>query len=201
MTTELEELKSRILVLERKTHRWRWVSTASLLAALGISVSSLYATGNVAPPPTDRIIDEVRTRKLVVVDDQDRVRVTIDQDSPDIDRYERSAGLTIFDDQGRERGGIATIDDGSAVIALDAPWGVGSPMRDRAGAKVFADGTAAMGVLSNRGAFAAVLRSDGESGHLDLYNPNDTEKVFEQRTLSTGGESKSTNAMPDNQQK
>ncbi|MEN5231300.1 hypothetical protein [Brevundimonas naejangsanensis] len=194
----MSDLEIRIAVLERKERRWRLISAASAVAVLVGLATPLYATGG-ADEAAQRTFDEIRTRRLVVIDDQDRIRVTIDQDAPEIDRYERSAGLTIYDDQGRERGGIATIDDGSAVIALDAPWGVGSPMRDRAGAKVFADGTAAMGVISNRGAFAAVLRSDGDSGHLDLYNPDDDRSLFAQRTLTTGGETMSTNPMAENQ--
>lgn len=198
MTDIQKSLEERILVLERNGRRWRWTSATSLIIALGVVATSLHATGN-TNDPDQAIAEEIRTRRLVVVDDQDRIRVTIDQDSPEIDRYERSAGLTIFDDQGRERGGIATIDDGSAVIALDSPWGVGSSMRDRAGAKVFADGTAAMGVISNRGSFAAVLRSDGDSGYLDLYAPDDRNKAFSQRTLSATGESTATNSMSDSQ--
>lgn len=201
MNPEIQELSQRINSLERKLQRKNRVTAFTVLAACATVATSLYATSPEATRSTSQIVDEVRTRKLVVVDDQDRVRVTIDQDSPDIDRYERSAGLTIFDDQGRERGGIATIDDGSAVIALDSPWGVGNPMRDRAGAKVFADGSAAMGVLSNRGAFAAILRTDGESGHLDLIHPNDDSGLLEKRTLTTIGESKSTDPMSDFQRK
>ena len=200
MNCDIEQLERRIGILENKLRRRSQISVIAVVAALATVATSLYATST--DKRTDgQIIDEVRTRKLVVVDDQDRIRVTIDQDAPEIDRYERSAGLTIFDDQGRERGGIATIDDGSAVIALDAPWGVGSPMRDRAGTKVFADGSSAMGLISNRGAFAAVLRSDGDSGFLDLYQPDDAKGIFEQRTLSVNGESKSTEPMSDSQRK
>ena len=200
MNCDIEQLERRIGILENKLRRRSQISVIAVVAALATVATSLYATST--DKRTDgQIIDEVRTRKLVVVDDQDRIRVTIDQDAPEIDRYERSAGLTIFDDQGSERGGIATIDDGSAVIALDAPWGVGSPMRDRAGTKVFADGSSAMGLISNRGAFAAVLRSDGDSGFLDLSQPDDAKGIFEQRTLSVNGESKSTEPMSDSQRK
>lgn len=200
MNCQNEQLERRIDILEHRLHRRSHISVLAIVLALATVATSLYATST-DKRPEGQIIDEVRTRKLVVVDEQDRIRVTIDQDAPETDRYERSAGLTIFDDQGRERGGIATIDDGSAVIALDAPWGVGSPMRDRAGTKVFADGSAAMGLISNRGAFVAVLRSDGDSGFLDLYQPHDAKGVFEQRTLSVSGESKSTEPMSDSQRK
>lgn len=198
MNRDIEQLERRIVTLEHKLRRRSQVSALAIVSILATAATTLYAT-NTDKIQEPRITEEVRTRKLVVVDDQNRIRVTIDQDAPEIDRYERSAGLTIFDDQGRERGGIATIDDGSAVIALDAPWGVGSPMRDRAGTKVFADGTSAMGLISNRGAFAAVLRSDGDSGFLDLYRPDDAEGVFEQRTLSVVGESRTTEPMSESQ--
>lgn len=197
MQDELEGLKARMAALERRTAVAYGITALALATALGLGVAATSPpAGGVAGTGIKAgIIDEVRTRKLVVVDDQDRVRATIDQDGPEIDRYARSAGLTIYDMDGRERGGIATIDDGSAVIALDSPWGVGSPMRDRAGAKVFADGTAMMGVLSNRGEFAAILRSDGDAGHLDLHAPDDGSRVSQQRTLSVAGEETASTPM------
>ena len=157
MNRDIEQLERRIGTLEHKLRRRSQASALLIVTILAAAATTLYATST-DKPQEPQITEEVRTRRIIVVDDQDRIRVTIDQDAPEIDRYERSAGLTIFDDQGRERGGIATLDDGSAVIALDAPWGVGSPMRDRAGTKVFADGTSAMGLDSKRGAFGAVLR-------------------------------------------
>lgn len=201
MDNKIEELKFRIDTLENKLHRRSRLVFLSVLMIFATVATSLYVTNRGALSSSGQIVDEIRTRRLIVIDDQDRVRVTIDQDAHEVDRYERSAGLTIFDNQGRERGGIATIDDGSAVIALDSPWGVGSPMRDRAGVKVFADGSATMGVLSNRGVFAAVLRSDGEQGYLDLSRPSDDKSIFEQRTLTIDGESRSTVPMSDSQRK
>src|SRR5690554_243825 len=143
MSAEIDALKDRLDLLERRLRRRNLWALAALATAASIAATTSYATSERNASAVE-ITDEVRTRKLVVVDDQDRVRVIIDQDSPEIDRESRSAGLTIFDDQGRERGGIATTDDGSAVMALDSPWGVGSPMRDRAGMKVNADGSAMM---------------------------------------------------------
>src|SRR5690554_2171478 len=102
MSRDIEQLEFRIDNLEQKLRRRSHISALAIVAALATIATSLYATSTDAQHSVGLIIDEVRTRKLVVVDDQDRIRVTIDQDAPEIDRYERSAGLTIFDDQGRE---------------------------------------------------------------------------------------------------
>lgn len=187
---EMDALQNRVDLLERRLRRQGWWSLAVLVMVASIAATTCATRGG---GPAQEVVEEVRTRKLVVVDDQGRERVVIEQDGPEIERQSRSAGLTIFDDQGRERGGIATADDGSAVIALDAPWGVGSPMRDRAGMKVNADGSALMGLISNRGQFAAVLHSDGDSGRLELYRPAENGEGLEQRTISV---SEDPDAMP-----
>lgn len=198
MSAEIDALKDRLDLLERRLRRRNLWALAALATAASIVATTSYATSERNASAVE-ITDEVRTRKLVVVDDQDRARVTIDQDSPEIDRESRSAGLTIFDDQGRERGGIATTDDGSAVMALDSPWGVGSPMRDRAGMKVNADGSAMMGLISNHGQFAAVLNSDGDSGRLELYRPNEDGTAFEVRTISVSDDSRTEVPAADEQ--
>jgi hypothetical protein len=79
----------------------------------------------------DHWFDEVRTRRLVVVDEAGTERVVIQEEPADTDRRAQAAGIVIFDRHGNERGGMVTFDDDSTVIALDAPAGVGSPMRDR----------------------------------------------------------------------
>ena len=200
-TDQLERLVARIDAIERSGRRRLRVMYGITAVALALAATALVAGDRADPATGTAILDEVRTRSLVVVDDRGRMRVQIAQDSPDIERYARSAGLTIYDKDGRERGGIATLDDGSAVVALDAPWGVGSPMRDRAGMKVSADGSALLGVLSNRGTFAAVLQSDGEAGRLELRRPDDARGTFELRTLAQSGDRAASEPMSPKQRK
>src|SRR5690606_3403751 len=127
----------RIAALERRLRRTQGALVALTLAAAG-AIMAAQADKPAATPPAD-VVDEVRTRKLVVVDDAGVARITIGQDAPGTQRRSRAAGITIRDQHGHERGGMGTMDDGSAVLALDAPAGVGSEMPDRAGIAVWPD--------------------------------------------------------------
>ena len=63
-----------------------------------------------------------------------------------------------------ERGGMSTMDDGSVVLALDAPRGVGSPMRDRIGMMVQPDGASSLLLIDNQTRGVVKLQSDGKGG-------------------------------------
>src|SRR5690606_32455222 len=65
----------------------------------------------------------------------------IGQDPAATHRRSRAAGILINDRHGHERGGFCTMDDGSAVLAMDAPRGVGASMPDRLGLVVNPDGS------------------------------------------------------------
>lgn len=56
------------------------------------------------------------------------------------------------------------MDDGGVVLALDAPIGVGSPMRDRLGLMVNPDGASHVMLLDNSTRAVAKLQSDGRGG-------------------------------------
>ena len=158
------------------------VATFVLGAGIGVIGTSL---AKVAPP----VIPELRTHKLSVLDSQGRVRVEIGEDQSDTQRISRAAALTIFDTEGHERGGIGTMADGSAVMALDAPHGVGSPMRDRAGMKVYPDGSAFITTISNGGHFAAGLFTDGDSGRLELSGRGEGDGTIATRTITRDADS------------
>jgi hypothetical protein len=59
---------------------------------------------------------------------------------------------------------MSTFDDLSVVMALDAPRGVGHPMRDRLGLRVDATGSAHVMLLDNQTRAVAKLHSDGAGG-------------------------------------
>jgi len=115
--------------------------------------------------PGVQVADEVRTRRLVVLDDSGRTRATIGQDAANVQRIARAAGLLLYDDKGNERGGFSTLGDGSVVIGLDAPVGVGAAMRDRIGIKVFSNGAAYVMLIDNQtGAVARLISEVGPDG-------------------------------------
>lgn len=158
-----QDLRQRVATLERHARRGRVM--AATMFALG---ASLALIGTTVAQPEAQIVPEIRTHKLTVVDSEGRTRVQIAEDPADHNRNARAAGLTIYDITGHERGGIGTMADGSAAVALDAPHGVGHKMRDRAGIKVGPDGSAMIVTISNAGQFSAGLYSKGEEGRLEL---------------------------------
>ena len=150
----------RLRLLEERLHRTQWMLTAVIVAGLtGMLVGF-------AKPPAGaaEVSDEIRTRKLVVVDHKGVPRIVLSEDPANTQRRARSAGVTIFDDKGHERGGMATFTDGSVVFALDAPRGVGAPMPDRVGITVKPDGSAHIMLLDNETRAVVKLYSDGKGG-------------------------------------
>ena len=135
-------------VEDRMTRLERSVRRAQMTAAT-VGVVLVVFAGVQLVPVAAKVSNEVRTRRLVVVDDEGRERVRIDQDPKNSDRRSRAAGLTVFDGTGTERGGFTTFDDGSVVFSMDAPRGVGAPMRDRIGLMVYPDGGTYINMLDN----------------------------------------------------
>ncbi len=168
----------RICTLERQVQWQRQMFVAGLLV-IGVM-------GFRRQPTTS---DEVRTKRLVVVDDSGRARVVIDQDPATTDRRSRSSGVTLYDSTGAERGGMSTMDDGGVVIALDAPMGVGSPMRDRIGLVVNPDGSSHVMLIDNKTRAVAKLQSDGNGGGgVQVFQWEESPSVVRIRTLTYDGE-------------
>ena len=151
-------LEQRIADLELALSRTRVVASLVVLVAV---VGLAAGFTNRGP----QVADEVRTRRLVVLDDSGRTRATIGQDAPNVQRIARAARLLLYDNKGNERGGFSTLGDGSVVIGLDAPVGVGAAMRDRIGLKVFPNGAAYVMLIDNQtGAVARLISEIGPDG-------------------------------------
>ena len=179
------ELEARVAALERSLRRTRTVALLAPLAVL-VVIGSLAA----APPG---IQDQVRTRQLAVVDDAGRVRVLLAQDPRDTQRRSRGAGLTLFDSTGTERGGFTTLDDGTVLIGMDAPRGVGSPMGDRLALAVGPDGAADVMLLDNETKAVAKLHSAGDgSGGVQVFRWDLKAKKVQVRTVVYGGDQLTT---------
>src|SRR5262245_24218552 len=143
------DLQHRIHVLERRARTVRVTALVAFAALAGLAWRQ-------APQGTETR----RARRLEIVDDRGVVRVAIGQDPKDTQRRSRACGLTVHDATGAERGGFSTMDDLSVVLGMDAPHGVGAPMRDRIGLQVDADSSASVGLIDNAQATLAraVLR-------------------------------------------
>ena len=182
-------LQNRILLVERSLQRTR-------LAAAGAGLALVALVGIQCARQQPAVVDEVRTQRLVVVDDEGRVRVQIGQDSKDAGRRARSAGLLIFDNTGYERGGFSTFDDGSVVLAMDAPQGVGDPMPDRIGLRVYPDGGTHINLLDNETRAVARLYTEADgSGGIQVLKWDMDAKLIHFRTLTFDGDQRDTKPM------
>ena len=158
MNNTSESGEKRVATLERSLHRAKLVASLSGLA-VALVLAAAFTRG------LTQASDEVRTHRLVIVDDQGHPRAVLGQDRANAQRVSRGAGLTLYDDNGSERGGFGTMADGSVVLGLDAPAGVGAPMRDRIGLKVFPNGSAYVMLIDNKtGAVARLLSEEGPGG-------------------------------------
>ena len=134
----------------------------SLLAGAAAAVLALLCSGFTRQEP--EVFDSIRARQISIVDDKGTVRLLLGEDTKNIQRRGRCSGVVVFDELGNERGGFGTFDDLSVVLALDAPLGVGAPMRDRIGLVVDADGSADVRLIDNKTTVPVRLSTDAEGG-------------------------------------
>ena len=180
---------ARIARLERSIRAMQMVA-----GSLGLVVLALGAIQ--CSNPRSGVAEEVRARRIVLVDDQGRARLELAQDPKGTQRRARSAGLRLFDETGHERGGFSTFDDGSVVLAMDAPHGVGDPMPDRLGLMVSADGAADLMLLDNQTRAVAKMVSDGQGGGgVQVFKWDMVEKQIHTRTVTYDGDSRETQPM------
>jgi hypothetical protein len=200
MSTFESQVEARFARLEKSLHRTRLAASG-----LAIALTLVVATGaQRASTVSSRVSDEVRTRRLVVLDDRDVIRVEIGQDPKDgllrgpagaapIRRRARSAGLWLYDTTGNERGGMGTFDDGQVSMALDAPAGVGARMRDRIGMVVSKNGASQLMLIDNNTAGLVRLSSDGNgNGSVDLMKWDTAGKKVHIKSLVYDGEKHAT---------
>ena len=147
-------LEQRVAYLEIALRRARIMASLLVVVGLVVLAAGFGSRGG-------QVADEVRTHRLVVLDDSGHTRAVIGQDPAHVQRIARAAGLLLYDDKGNERGGFSTLGDGSVVIGLDAPVGVGAAMRDRIGLKVF---PYVMLIDNQTGAVARLIAEVGPDG-------------------------------------
>ncbi len=151
-------LEQRVAYLEIALRRARIMASLLVVGGLVVLAAGFGSRGGQAA-------DEVRTHRLVVLDDSGHTRAVIGQDPANVQRIARAAGLLLYDDKGNERGGFSTLGDGSVVIGLDAPVRVEAAMRDRIGLKVFPNGAAYVMLIDNQtGTVARLISEVGPDG-------------------------------------
>lgn len=177
--------EARFARLERRLRR---AQALAMLASVGLVASVTLSFTRQADE-----IEHLRVRRLDVVDDAGVVRVSMGQDPKDTQRRARSAGLTVHDKTGAERGGFGTFEDGSVVLAMDAPRGVGNPMPDRLGLGVDADGSSHVMLLDNQTRAVAKLHSDGAGGGgVQVFQWDMEAKKIHVKTVTYAGDVRET---------
>jgi hypothetical protein len=161
-----ENVIDRIAKLERRNRR-----TNAVFAGLGVCAVIALVIGS---GPDDDKPKEIVVSRLTLVDDAGQKRLVLGQDAKDVNRISRGAGMWVYDKTGFERGGFSTMDDNSVVMAMDAPRGVGGPMLDRLGLKVYPNGTASIMLIGNDMHAPVTLTTDEKSGAVIMLQGKDT---------------------------
>lgn len=175
-------IENRVAELEYKLRRMKSMTALGALALIAVFVVGM--DGEKKPPAP-----EITARKITVVDDAGRARIILGQDPKDTQPRSRSAGITVYDDKGSERGGFSTMEDGSVVFAMDAPAGVGASMRDRLGLVVGPNGSASIMLIDNETRGVVKLQSDGKGGGgLQVFKWEIDKKKVHVKTYTFDGE-------------
>jgi hypothetical protein len=134
---------------------------------------------------------ELTVTRLTVVDERGVPRIVIGTDKPDVQRISRSTGILINDENGAERFGVGVMENGNVTMGLDAPPGVGHPMRDRLGLAVGSDGSSSIMLLNNKTEVPVRLTASNDGGGVEFLaydKPNS--KVIVKRHTFKGEETK-----------
>jgi len=181
MSRDPSAVEVRIAKLERSLYRTR-VALGALCGCVLLAAILGFIQGGT------QTFDEIRTRRLAIVDERGLVRIVLAQDPPTTERMSRGTGLTLMDEEGNERGGFSTMEDGSVVLGMDAPLGVGAPMRDRIGLKVHPDGSAYVMLIDNLTRAVARLHSDSTGGGVQVFKWDMASEQVHIRTLTFDGD-------------
>lgn len=187
-----EFLQDEVKTLSRKLRATYLVFGAVLLAqaVLFFSVNS-QAGGEIADSP-DKII---KTRGLIIVDDQGRERVILGAPVPDPPnegkRINPAHGMIILDPEGYERFGLGLMDNGQMGMGFDAPRGKGND-RNRERIHIIADkdGGAMIRFLNRQTGVPGWLRlGEDDNLYLEFIDvQKDKNKVIKHRIGMNGKE-------------
>lgn len=153
----------------------------AITVAMGAGLAVVLLSGAARDP----VQDEIKARRIALVDSRGVERVVLGEDTGR--QHGRSAAIWIFDETGAERGGMGTFENGQVSMALDAPVGVGAPMRDRLGLVVSSTGAASIQLNNNDSGVPVRLVTDpAGGGGLELIEFDQAEKKARIRRLTYG---------------
>jgi len=175
------DLLSRLATLERSNRRLRTSVVLIGLALSPLALLALYRSPNLQPTSL-QAADSLRVRQLIVVDTMGVVRARLGAHLPDavidgrrLRRGEDIAGILLYDDGGRERGGYVTFSPSRNVaLTLDT--------RERQVALFAADPDDGVAARVWGGTNWVEMRASTKGAHLNLGQSN--ELVVQQPPLS-----------------
>lgn len=159
------------------------------LQTITVAMGAGLAVVLVAGAARDPIQDEIKARRIALVDSRGVERVVLGEDTGR--RHGRSAAVWIYDATGAERGGLGTFENGQASLALDAPAGVGAAMPDRLGLIVSSTGAASVQLNNNdTGVPVRLVTDPGGGGGVELIEFDHAEKKARIRRLTYGDDTR-----------
>ena len=159
------------------------------LQAITVAMGAGLAVVLVGGAARDPVQEEVKARRIALVDSRGVERVVLGEDSGR--QHGRSAAVWIYDETGAERGGFGTFENGQASMALDAPVGVGLPMRDRLGLIVSQSGGASIQLNNNDTGVPVRLVTDAAGGGgVELIGFDHANKMARIKRLTYAGETR-----------
>lgn len=190
MEDRIAALETQIQDVARTNRRLRWaLGLALFLPTLALCFGFVRQ---------DTIHDVLKTRHLLVVDEQGASRVIIgapvdDKKYMNFSRNKPMFGIALCDAKANEQIGIGVSDDGSAAMGLDAKVGVGNPAnRERINFAVNSDGAAMIRILDNETLLKTVwsTNKDGKSSLMLLKRDSKDGKPTPVGAMVYGAESK-----------
>jgi hypothetical protein len=164
-----------------------------LLLQSAVGYWRVGAQSNKALSKTDEILPVLKTRGVIIVDDQNRQRVIMGAPVPDPPkegkRVNPAHGMIILDPEGYERFGVGLMDNGQMGMGFDAPPGTGDDRnRERLHFVADKDGGAMIRFLNRKTSVPGWLRlGDDDKLYLEFIDvQKDKNKVIRKRQGFTG---------------
>jgi hypothetical protein len=179
-----EVLEVRLARLERSLRRARWGMLGLLLLVVALFLA-WYGVGGI-------VQREIRVHRIYTVDDAGVVRVRIGEDPAGGHRMSRVAGVVVYDGTGLERGGMVTMANGRAAVALDAPSTPKGTDRDRVGLMVDGKGNTMFMLLDAKAVPVVMAKGGDQGGTLQVSALTPDGKQLQVRTLGVDGDKQST---------
>jgi hypothetical protein len=172
------------------------VGVWGLLLQSAIGYWSVEAQSKDILSKTEEVLPVLKTRGVIIVDEQNRQRVILGAPVPDPPaegrkRVNPASGMIILDPQGYERFGVGLMDNGQMGMGFDAPPGTGDDRnRERLHFVADKDGGAMIRFLNRKTSVPGWLRlGEDDKLYLEFIDvQKDQNKVIRKRQGFAGSE-------------